>query len=74
MRVFGLDPVADPVAVRSRIGHLSEENDVPGWMRVDGLIRYSRAFYPHWDDVYAEELRQKFALDRTAKIRNLSRR
>src|SRR6266536_3345975 len=73
VRVFGLDPVADPVAVLSRIGYLSEENDLPGWMRVDELIRYSRAFYPAWDDVYAEELRQAFALDATAKIKNLSK-
>lgn len=73
VRVFGLDPVADPVAVLSRIGYLSEENDLPGWMRVDELIRYSRAFYPAWDDVYAEELRQQFALDPAAKIRNLSK-
>src|SRR2546423_419368 len=73
VRVFGLDPVADPVAVLSRIGYLSEENDVPGWMRVDELIRYSRAFYPAWDDAYAEELRQAFALDPSAKIRTLSK-
>ncbi len=74
VRVFGLDPVADPVAVLSRIGYLSEENDLPGWMRVDELIRYSRAFYPAWDDRYAEELRQTFALDPAAKVRNLSNR
>jgi len=73
VRVFGLDPVADPVAVLSRIGYLSEENDLPGWMRVDELIRYSRAFYPAWDDVYAEGLRQSFALDPDAKIKTLSK-
>ena len=73
VRVFGLDPVADPVAVLSRIGYLSEENDLPGWMRVDELIRYSRAFYPAWDDAYAEELRRAFALDSTAKIKHLSK-
>ena len=73
VRVFGLDPVADPVAVLSRIGYLSEENDVPGWMRVAELIRYSRAFYPAWDDVYAEELRKTFALDPTARVQNLSK-
>jgi ABC-2 type transport system ATP-binding protein len=73
VRVFGLDPVADPVAVLSRIGYLSEENDLPGWMRVDELIRYSRAFYPAWDDGYAEELRQAFALDHSARIRTLSK-
>ncbi len=73
VRVFGLDPVVDPVAVLSRIGYLSEERDLPGWMRVDELIRYSRAFYPDWDDAYAEGLRQTFALDPTAKIKNLSK-
>jgi ABC-2 type transport system ATP-binding protein len=73
VRVFGLDPVADPVAVLSRIGYLSEENDLPGWMRVDELIRYSRAFYPGWDDAYAKELEQSFALDPSAKIRTLSK-
>jgi len=73
VRVFGLDPVADPVAVLSRIGYLSEENDLPGWMRVDELIRYSRAFYPSWDDAYAAELQQAFALDGAAKVKNLSK-
>src|SRR5712691_3451566 len=73
VRVFGLDPVADPVGVLSRIGYLSEENDLPGWMRVDELMRYTRAFYPAWDDAYSEELRQAFALDPTAAIKSLSR-
>jgi ABC-2 type transport system ATP-binding protein len=73
VRVFGLDPVADPVGVLSRIGYLSEENDLPGWMTVDELIRYSRAFRPTWDDGYAEELRQAFALEPAARIRTLSK-
>jgi ABC-2 type transport system ATP-binding protein len=73
VRVFGLDPVADPVEVLSRIGYLSEANDLPGWMRVAELIRYSRAFYPAWDDAYAEELRETFGLDPGAQVRNLSK-
>ncbi len=73
VRVFGRDPVADPVGVLSRVGYLSEENDLPAWMRVDELMRYSRAFYPAWDDRYAEELLRAFALEPSAKIRALSK-
>ncbi|MEX2179585.1 MAG: ABC transporter ATP-binding protein [Gemmatimonadaceae bacterium] len=73
VRVFGLDPVADPVAVLSRIGYLSEENDLPAWMSVGELIRYTRAFYPTWDDGYAEELRRAFGLESSARIRDLSK-
>jgi ABC-2 type transport system ATP-binding protein len=73
VRVFGLDPVADPVGVLSRLGYLSEEHDLPGWMRVDELLRYSRAFRPDWDDAYADDLRRQFSLDPTAKVRSLSK-
>ena len=36
-------------------------------------MRYSRAFYPGWDDAYAGELRAMFALDPAAKIKTLSK-
>src|SRR5438034_6840079 len=73
VRVFGLDPVAEPVAVLSRVGFLSEDRDLPGWMRVDELIRYTRAFHAEWDAAYAERLREQFQLDPTARIKQLSR-
>jgi ABC-2 type transport system ATP-binding protein len=71
--VFGRNPVADPVGVLSGIGYLSEDNDLPGWMRIEELLRYLQAFYPTWDDNYAEELRQNFVLDGGAAIRHLSK-
>jgi ABC-2 type transport system ATP-binding protein len=73
VRVFGLDPVSDPVGVLGRIGYLSEQRDLPGWMRVDELLRYTQAFYPRWDEAYAEQLRRQFALEPSAQIKNLSR-
>jgi ABC-2 type transport system ATP-binding protein len=73
VRVFGLDPVADPVGVLSKIGYLSEEPDMPGWMRVRELIRYIAAFYPTWDHEYAEQLRKEFELDPQAKVKHLSK-
>ena len=52
---------------------LSEENDLPGWMRLDELVAYTRAFYPAWDDGYAVELQQAFGLESAATIRSLSK-
>jgi ABC-2 type transport system ATP-binding protein len=73
VRVFGRDPVADPVGVLGRIGCLSEDRDLPDWMRIDALMRYNQAFYPTWDEDYADELRREFALDSRQRVSTLSR-
>lgn len=73
VQVFGLNPVENPVGTLGRIGYLSEERDLPNWMRVGELIRYTQAFFPNWDEKYAEELRVAFDLDPKAKVQNLSR-
>jgi ABC-2 type transport system ATP-binding protein len=73
VRVFGIDPVADPVSVLRRIGYLSEQPDLPGWMRVDELLRYTRAFYRNWDAAYAEQLRAQFGLTPAQRISTLSK-
>src|SRR5216110_1370577 len=73
VRVFGRDPVADPAGVLARIGCVSEEHDLPGWMRVWELMRYHQAFFTDWDPAYAEELRDRFELDPSAKVKHLSK-
>jgi ABC-2 type transport system ATP-binding protein len=73
VRVFGLDPVSDPVSVLGRIGYLSEQPELPDWMRVHEFMRYTQAFYPKWDADYAEQLREQFGLDPSARLRVLSK-
>ncbi len=74
VRVFGLDPVRDPVGVLGRIGYLSEEHELPEWMRIDELMSYTQAFHrSRWDAKYARELLETFALDPTKKIKELSK-
>lgn len=73
VQIFGLDPVANPVGTLGRIGYLSEERDLPDWMRVGELMRYTQAFFPNWDDAFAEELRDAFDLDKNARVKTLSR-
>lgn len=73
VRVFGLDPVANPPGVLSRIGYLSEEGDLPLWMKVEELVRYSAAFYPGWDQAYADSLQREFGLSSDSRLGSLSK-
>lgn len=73
VRVFGMDPVKHPVEVLQRIGYLSEERDLPEWMRIGELMRYTAAYHPTWNQSYAGELLDTFGLDETKKVKNLSK-
>ena len=73
VRVFGRDPVSDPAGVLGRIGYLSEQPDLPGWMRVDELLRYTKAFYPAWDSSYAEHMLHQFGLNPAQRLSTLSK-
>jgi ABC-2 type transport system ATP-binding protein len=72
VRVFGLDPAREPVAVLRRVGYLSEHRELPDWMRIDELLRYTQAYYPSWDMAYARELLDTFGLDGARKVAGLS--
>ncbi|GAB1266600.1 ABC transporter ATP-binding protein [Aurantivibrio infirmus] len=71
--VFGLNPVEEPEKVLSRFGYMSEVTDLPNWMRIDELIRYTKAFYPEWDTAYASSLLKHFDLGFSQKVGDLSK-
>lgn len=73
VRVFGLDPVKCPVEVLGRIGYLSEERDLPEWMRLHELMRYTQAYFSKWDMAYSDSLMETFELNPRQKIKTLSR-
>lgn len=72
VRVFGRDPVMDPVGVLQRVGYLSEHREMPEWMRISELLRYLKAYHPNWDMNFAYELIDTFKLDASKKISQLS--
>lgn len=73
VRVFGLDPAANPETVLARIGYLSEDRDMPLWMRIRDYLGFRSAFYPSWDQTWCDQLLDQFSLDRNQKIGTLSR-
>ncbi|MEM1206653.1 MAG: ABC transporter ATP-binding protein [Acidobacteriota bacterium] len=73
VRLFGEDPVSDPAAVLSRTGYLAENQDLPGWMRLDAYLRFLEAFYPTWDRDLAASLCGQFGLDPSRKLGKLSK-
>ncbi len=57
----------------TRIGYVSENQEMPGWMTVRYLMAYLKPFYPTWDDARAAELIREFNLPPDRKLRHLSR-
>jgi ABC-2 type transport system ATP-binding protein len=55
------------------IGYVSENQELPGWMRVDRFMAYLRPFYPSWDRDLENELARQFDLPLDRKLKDLSR-
>jgi ABC-2 type transport system ATP-binding protein len=72
-RVLGLDPAADPVAIKRRVGYVPESHQVYRWMRVGEAIAFARSFYPSWDFELCRSLRDRFGLDERARVKHLSK-
>ena len=73
VRVFGQDPRLEPVAVKTRIGYVSEDQELPPFLRVRDVLDMYRGLYRNWDDAFAVELADRFELSPGRKIKDLSR-
>jgi ABC-2 type transport system ATP-binding protein len=73
VRVFGLSPTADPVAVKSRVGHVSEEQVFPPTATIAELISLHRYLFPQWDAAMEQQLLDRFALASKSRIKTLSK-
>ena len=71
--VLGVDSRFLGAGQLARIGYVSENQQMPGWMKVGYFLSYCRAFYPEWRDGDAAELVRLFELPLDRKLRHLSR-
>ena len=56
-----------------QIGYVSENQEIPEWMKVGHLLEYLREFYPTWDRALEQSLIKQFDLPLDRKIKALSR-
>jgi ABC-2 type transport system ATP-binding protein len=57
----------------TRIGYVSENQEMPEWMTVGYFLDYLSGFYPAWDRSLADELARTFQLPLDRPLRRLSR-
>lgn len=71
--VLGIDSSRLAGSAFTAIGYVSENQELPEWMRVDEFIAYLRPFYPTWDRNLENELVRQFQLPLDRKLKHLSR-
>ncbi|HEY0457030.1 MAG TPA: ABC transporter ATP-binding protein [Verrucomicrobiae bacterium] len=73
VRVFGLDPRRDEVAVKSRLAYVPDSVAFYPWMTVRSTLDYLASFRAHWNRGTQKELLGRFRLDETKKVNTLSK-
>src|SRR5438094_3876553 len=74
LRVLGLDPQAEPVAVRARVGYLPGELRLDDNMTAEGVLHFfNRLRGGRADQGFIRELAERLALDLQTPIRNFSK-
>lgn len=71
--VLGVDSRRLHAAEFTRIGYVSENQEMPDWMTIEQMLAYLRPFYPKWDVDLEQSMVKDFDLPRDRKLCHLSR-
>jgi ABC-2 type transport system ATP-binding protein len=71
--VMGIPSTKIAGAAFTEIGYVSENQELPKWMRVGAFLNYAAGFYPTWDKSLESELVKQFELPLDRKLKHLSR-
>ena len=72
MELLGQQASSLPPEVRRRIAYLAEGHPLYPWMSVGDAVRFTRSFYPKWNQTLLDQILDHFELPYNAKIRRLS--
>ena len=73
VRVFGLNPQRDEVAVKSRLAYVPDMVAFYPWMTVNDTLEYLASFRKHWNRDIENDLLSRFQLDPKQKASTLSK-
>lgn len=73
VRVFGLDPQHDEVAVKSRLAYVPDMVAFYPWMTVRDTLAYLASFRAQWNREIEADLLKRFQLDASKKTSALSK-
>jgi ABC-2 type transport system ATP-binding protein len=73
VRVFGIDPGKDEVAVKSRLAYVPDAVSFYPWMSVRDTLDYLACFRPRWNRDVEQQLLKRFDLDASKKTGHLSK-
>src|SRR5438477_5041085 len=73
VRVFGLDPAKNEVAVKRRLAYVPDYVAFYPWMSVQETLDYLASFRSHWNRDTEQDLIARFRLDRTQRTGALSK-
>jgi ABC-2 type transport system ATP-binding protein len=73
VRVFGLSPTEDPVAVKKRVGYVAEDQVLPQGSSIAELTELHRYLFPNWDRALEAQLLERFGLDPGSRMKALSK-
>ena len=71
--VLGIDSRKLAGKAFTRIGYVSENQEMPDWMTAGAMLDYYRPFYPTWDRALEQQLVRQFDLPLDRKLKHLSR-
>ena len=71
--VLGLDPQAEGIEIRRRVGYVPEERHLYEWMTPKQIGRFVGAFFPTWSTRRFDSILTHFEVPPKRKIKHLSR-
>ena len=71
--VLGVDSQRLGPAEFVQIGYVSENQELPVWMKVGQFLDYCKSMYPNWDESFCQHLLSQFDIPLHQKLKDLSR-